>query len=75
MKSEVHVTRGGDGTRQTLNAASTSTTNINDPQVALDTVPAEYCKMKRRLAEVMWILEPGSALMNHKRYEAPAHLC
>jgi hypothetical protein len=41
MKNEIHVTRRGDGTRQTLNAASTSTAqynqkNINDLQAVLD---------------------------------------
>jgi hypothetical protein len=38
MKTEVYVTRRGDGTRQTLNPASTSTTNINDLREALDTL-------------------------------------
>ena len=38
-------------------------------------VSAEYCEMKRRLAEAMRILEPDSALINRQRYEASAHLC
>src|SRR6266576_4148413 len=45
------------------------------PSIARRSAPAEYCEMKRRLAEDMWILEPDSALMNHKRHELSAHLC